>query len=173
MGINTFGYLIVLFIAAAVSFSNAAFSEEGGTLQLFTDDEAKELDHNDEEWERETAAASPASTTGRPAIVFEEPDVVHGAKGPEILAVTPVNFYIIFKQQGSPLDLNTLDVWGEKFFFKKNVTQRVMKYITKNSEGAVLHAKNVRIPKGRFKVGISIADIDGNKVSNTYLLEVD
>lgn len=166
-----YGYSVVLILVAAVSFAAYSLSQENEPLQLLTDDDARELDHTDEEWNTVQAAAPPAP--GSPAIVFEEPDVKLTAKGPEILAVTPTNFYIIFRQQGSPLDMSTLNVWGEKFFLKKNITQRVLKYIKKTSEGAVLHARDVHVPKGKYKVGISIADTDGNKVSNTYLLRVN
>ena len=93
-------------------------------------------------------------------------------KGPMIEAFSPVNIYIVFKENASPLNLESLNVWGEKFFFKKNLTSRVLPYIKKVPEGAVLHMKSIHVPKGNYKVGFSISDIDGRETKSKYKLKV-
>ena len=163
--------LLIIFAIFSAAVSSPAVSDE--EPYLFTEGEAKELRYNKEEWKRETVPKHEPDTLNRPSIIVEEPDVVDTDKGPTILAVDPANVFIVIKQNESPLDPGTIQVWGEKFIFKIDVTDRVLKYFTTNKEGAILHAKSIHIPKGRFKVGISIADVNGNKTEKKYLLRVE
>ncbi|MEM7008658.1 MAG: hypothetical protein AAF462_05925 [Thermodesulfobacteriota bacterium] len=94
-------------------------------------------------------------------------------KGPTIIAVDPANVFIVIKQNDSPLDPGTLKVWGEKFFVHIDVTDRVLKYFKTNKNGAILHAKSIHVPKGHYKIGISIADVNGNKTEKKYRLKVE
>jgi hypothetical protein len=141
--------------------------------ELFSEDDATSLRYTDAEFDKETAEGEVKDDDKAPSIVIYEPAVVEMKKGPTIEAVTPINIYVIFKQNASPLDLETLDVWGEKFFFKKNLTSRVMPHIKTDKEGAVLHMKSIHVPKGSYKVGFKISDIDGRETKAKYKLKVE
>jgi len=164
------GLLIIFTIFSAAVTSPAVSDEEP---YLFTEDEAKELRYSDKEWEKESVPKQEPDTLDRPSIIVEKPDVVDTDKGPTILAIDPANVFIVIKRNESPLDPGTIQVWAEKFIFKIDVTDRVLKYFTTTGEGAILHAKSIHIPKGRFKVGMSIADVNGNKTEKKYLLRVE
>jgi hypothetical protein len=69
--------------------------------------------------------------------------------------------------------METIKVWGEKFFIHIDITDRVLKYLKPTKDGAILHAKSIHIPKGHYKVGLSIADVNGNKTEKKYRLKVE
>ena len=169
MNKHFYRYLVILFVCSF--FIHAPVYAEGD--HLFTEDEAKELRYSDKEWHKEKLPENKPDTLDRPSIIFEEPDVEHTDKGPTIIAVDPANVFIVIKQNDSPLDPGTLKVWGEKFFVHIDVTDRVLKYFKTNKNGAILHAKGIHIPKGHYKVGISIKDINGKKMEKKYRLKVE
>jgi hypothetical protein len=148
-------------------------SDDEDSTHLFTEDEAKELRYSNKEWEKESVPKHEPDTLERPSIIFDEPDVLDMKKGPTIIAITPTNFFVVIKQNDSPLDLGTIKVWGEKFFIHIDITDRVLKYLKPTKDGAILHAKSIHIPKGHYKVGISIADVNGNKTEKKYRLKVE
>ena len=169
MNTQFYRYLVILFVCCFL-FQAVAYAEPD---HLFTEDEASQLRYSDKEWKKEVLPSNKPDTLDRPSIKIEEPDVVHTDKGPTIIAVDPANVFIVIKQNDSPLDPGTLKVWGEKFFVHIDVTNRVLKYFKTNKEGAILHAKGIHIPKGHYKVGVSIADINGNKMEKKYRLKVE
>ncbi|MEE9176075.1 MAG: hypothetical protein V3U19_07865 [Thermodesulfobacteriota bacterium] len=166
-------YLLTIFIICGYIASNPAFSEDEDKTDFFTEDEAKELRYSDKEWEKESVPKHEPDTLDRPSILFEEPDVLDMKKGPTIIAITPTNFFVVIKQNDSPLDMGTIKVWGEKFFIHIDITDRVLKYLKPTKDGAILHAKSIHIPKGHYKVGLSIADVNGNKTEKKYRLKVE
>lgn len=169
---STSTYLTVLALICFLLLSPAVSLSEKPVV-LFSDDDARKLRYSDDEWDKEVIPSPKVDDDLAPSIIIDEPDVVDSKKGPTIVAISPTDIYVIFKQNGSSLDLDTLDVWGEKFFFKKNITKLVMPHIKTNKEGAVLHMKSVHIPKGKFKVGFKISDIDGRETTRKYRLKVE
>jgi hypothetical protein len=148
-------------------------SDDEDKTDFFTEYEAKQLRYSDKEWEKESVPKHEPDTLERPSIIFDEPDVLDMKKGPTIIAITPTNFIVVIKQNDSPLDLGTIKVWGEKFFIHIDITDRVLKYLKPTKDGAILHAKSIHIPKGHYKVGLSIADVNGNKTEKKYRLKVE
>jgi len=169
------GNLLIFTVIAIIGFillsPPASLGEE--PVELFSESDAKNLRYTDAEFDKETAEGEIKDDDKSPSIVIDEPDILDTDKGPTIEAVSPINIYVIFKQNASPLDLETLDVWGEKFFFKKNLTSRVLPYIKTDKEGAVLHMKSIHVPKGNYKVGFKISDIDGRETKAKYKLKVE
>lgn len=164
--------LLLIIILGAVTFLPPAFSEDDSKTELFTKDEAKVLRYSKDEWKKEVLPTSPPDTIDHPSIVFEEPPVDNTDKGPTIIAVDPTNVLITIKQNDSELDPGSLKVWGEKFFIHVDVTDRVLKYFKVTKDGAYLKADSIHIPKGHYKVGMSISDVNGNKTEKKFLLEV-
>ena len=165
-------FLLIILAISSFIFQTSAFSEEGST-DLFTEDEAKQLRYSDKEWGKEVLPTNPPDAIDHPSIVFEEPTVENTDKGPTVQIVEPTNVLIVMKQNDSPLDPGTLKVWGEKFFVHIDVTDRVLKYFKVTKEGAVLKADSVHIPKGHYKVGMSIEDTNGNKTEKKFRLKVE
>jgi hypothetical protein len=148
-----------------------ALSQE--STSLFTDDEAAKLRYSDSEWEKEAIPKPKEDSIPRPTILFEQPKVVDTDKGPTITTTTPTNILVLFKQNNSTLNLDSLDVWGEKWFLKINITDRVRPHIKKNKEGAELDMKNVHAPEGNFKLGIKIADVNDQETVRKYRLKIE
>jgi len=165
-------HLLIILTITTFAFLSAAFSDEGST-DLFTEDEAKQLRYSDKQWGKEVIPKHKPDTLDHPSINIEEPEVTNTDKGPTIIAIEPTNVFIVIKQNDSPLDPGTLKVWGEKFFIKIDVTDRVLKYFKTTKEGAFLHAKSIHIPKGHYKVGMSIEDVNGNKTEKKFRLKVE
>jgi len=166
-------YLLIISILCGSFILNPAFSDDESSTDLFTEDEAKQLRYSDKEWGKEVIPKHKPDTLDRPSMIIEEPLVKDTDKGPTIIAIDPTNVFIQIKQNDSPLDPGTLKVWGEKFFIHIDVTDRVLKYFKTTKDGAILHGKGVHIPKGHYKVGMSIKDINGNKTEKKYRLKVE
>lgn len=168
------GNFIIFSVVAIICFlilsPPASLGEK--TEELFSEDDAKKLRYTDAEFDKETASGQVKSDDRAPSIIIDEPAVMDMKKGPMIEAISPINIYVIFKQNASPLNLESLDVWGEKFFFKKNLTSRVLPHVKTDKEGAVLHMKSIHVPGGNYKVGFSISDIDGRETKAKYKLKV-
>jgi len=161
------GFTIIGFL-----FLNPTNSLSQKSAALFTDDEASKLRFSDSEWEKETITKPEEDLIPRPTILFEEPHVTDTDNGPTITATTPTDILVLFEQNNSTLNLDSLDVWGEKWILKINITDRVRPHITKNKDGAELHMTNVHIPEGNFKLGIKIADVNGQETVRKYRLKI-
>jgi len=148
-----------------------SFSDDGDSL--FTDDEAKVLRYSHDEWKKEVLPTNKPDTIDHPSIHFEKPPVENTDHGPTIVAIDPASVLIVIKQNDSPLDPGTLKVWGEKFFIHVDVTEKVLKYFKTDKEGAYIKADSIHIPSGHYKVGISIADVNGNKTEKKFRLKVE
>lgn len=166
-------YILIALTFSAFTFLSPGFSEDKDKTELFTKDEAKVLRYNDDEWKKEVLPTNSPDTIDHPSILFEDPKVTNTDKGPTIVVIEPTSVLITIKQNDSPLDPGTLKVWGEKFFVHIDVTDRVLKYFKVTKEGAVLKADSVHIPHGHYKVGVSIADVNGNKTEKKYRLKVE
>jgi hypothetical protein len=168
-------YLLILTALTLIGFLflNPPNSLSQKPADLFTDDEASKLRFSDSEWEKETIQNPEEDLIARPTILFEEPHVVDTDNGPTITTTTPADILVLFEQNNSTLNLNSLDVWGEKWILKINITDRVRPHIKKNKEGAVLHMTNVHIPEGNFKLGIKIADVNGQETVRKYRLKIE
>jgi len=112
-----------------------AFSDDETSTYFFTDKEAEQLHYSDKEWGKEVVPRHKPDTLDRPSIKIEEPDVEDTDNGPTILAVDPTNVFVQIKQNDSELDPGTIKVWGEKFFVKIDVTERVLKYFKTTKGG--------------------------------------
>ena len=154
-------------------FLNPTISLGQKSAVLFTDDEAAKLRYSDSEWEKETIPKPEEDIIPRPRILFEQPRVVDTDNGPTITTTTPTDILVIFEQNGSALNLNALDVWGEKWFLKINITDRVRPHVKKTKKGAELDMKNVHAPEGNFKLGIKIADVNGQETVRKYRLKIE
>jgi len=65
--------------------------------------------------------------------------------------------------------MDSLKVEARKGFFSKSLTEMLRPYI----RGDNIELSRVEIPKGRFMLDITIADVKGNITDSAYQLEVE
>lgn len=102
-----------------------------------------------------------------PIIDFQAPTITN-AENPTLETVSPLSLIILFQKNFAPVDMKSLKVLAKKGFFKKNLTERVQPYV----QGTTLKVSGLDIPKGKFKIQIIIADVQGNQSSVEYRLLV-
>jgi len=136
-------------------------------LTLFSTQDATQLRLTDEDWQASKPPRSLAPLVG-PRIVFWSPSVTNADAEPTIETLTPTDFDIRFEATQAPVDMHSLQVWARKGLFTKSLTPLLQPYI----HGTSLQANAVKIPVGRFRLEMEIADIAGAKTAATYRLEV-
>ena len=104
--LNIISALAILSIIAIIPAASYGEKQE----ELFSEHDAKELRYSDKEFEEETASGEEKSDDKAPSIIIDEPAVMEMKKGPMIEAVTPIDVYVIFKQNASELNLGSLEV---------------------------------------------------------------
>lgn len=139
----------------------------GDAFSLLSVEEAKELQLGDAEWEAGAIPKSAGLGIG-PKIVFEAPEVQATDKGLLIDSPSTMSLLVVFKDNISPVDMKTLKIRARKGWFSKNLTDRLAPYLS----GTSLKAENVKIPAGRFKLEIKIADTSGHESVQEYLCQI-
>lgn len=142
-------------------------SMAAGGLELFSLEEAKELNLDEAEWEQGAMPKSLSFGVG-PKIVFAMPLVQETDKGLLIDSPSKMSLLVQFEDGVSAVDMKTLKIKARKGWFSKNLTDRLTPYL----EGNSLKAENVKIPSGRFKLEIKISDVSGHESIQEYLCEI-
>jgi len=142
-----------------------AASRAGGTVLLFSHDDARKLRLTDEQWRHPPHARA---LSAGPEIVIRSPQVVSGDV-PTIETQTPAKLVVLFEPRNSPVDMSSLAVEAHKGFFSKSLTDMLRPYIYNDS----IEVSKAQIPAGKFLLDISIGDQAGNVTTATYRLKVD
>jgi len=106
--------------------------------------------------------------TAGPRIIVREPAVRQTRDGSVIETTPPARFFILFEQNGAPVDMESLEVKAKKGILSMSLTPRLKAYI----QGTTLQADSVNVPEGRFLIQIEILDRAGARSVETYRLEV-
>ncbi len=86
-----------------------------------------------------------------PQIVLRQPAPIDASSAmPTIRTATPADVRIDFESQRAPVDMDSLQVWARKGFFKKSVTHRFRPYI----RGNALVAEDLKLSVGRFVIRV-------------------
>jgi len=152
-----------------VSHPISAFQTEGSAKQrlvLFSDWEAPQLNLTDEQWRR--VGPSLREFPLGPHIIIQRPTVQDQSANPTIVTFSPVDLMIAFEENRAPVDMGSLQVIAKKGFFSKSLTGLLRPYI----RGTFLEARGVKIPSGRFRIRISIADQKGAKTEKEFRLRI-
>lgn len=157
----------ILVAALVVSMALIPQTAPADDFMLLSFEEAKELTLDDAEWEKGGTPKSLGFGVG-PKIVFESPSVKETDKGMLISSPSQMDLLVLFKDGISPVDMETLNIKAKKGWFSKNLTKRLEPYLL----GPSIRANNVKIPSGRFKLEIKVADKDGNESIQEYLCEI-
>ncbi len=158
--------LVPLFLFAQILFILfPAFPSYAQHPVLFTPEEAAELQLSEAEW------AMPVNSTRGfdpgPFIDLKAPPV-DDPEDPTVKTISPMNLLIVFRENSAPVDMSSLEIFARKGFLKKNVTARFRQYI----RGTMLKVSGLAVPEGKFKIQLTIADIEGNQTSTAYRLQV-
>ncbi len=159
-------FIFVAALALSLTLIPQTTSAEDGFM-LLSFEEAKELNLDETEWDKGSMPKSLGFGIG-PKIVFENPTIKETDKGMLIDSPSQMNLLVLFEDGISPVDMSTLEIKAKKGWFSKSLTKRLKPYLHGNS----LKAENVKIPSGRFKLEIAVADKDGNESIQEYLCEI-
>jgi hypothetical protein len=146
------------------NFQTGGIAKRGPAL--FSDREAAQLNLTDELW-REVGPSLREFPLG-PRIIIQHPAVQDQSANPTIDTFSPVDLMIAFEENRAPVDMGSLEVIAKKGFFSKSLTGLLRPYI----RGTFLEAKGVKVPSGRFRIRISIADQKGTKTEKEYRLRI-
>lgn len=103
-----------------------------------------------------------------PRILVQEPIVKHTSNGAVIETTPSTSFLILFEANGSPVDMESLEIKAKKGILSMSLTPRLKPFI----EGTSLKAGSVSVPEGRFLIQIEILDKAGAKAVEQYRLDV-
>lgn len=161
--ISTFrlALLIGTFTLAASGGAQSAQSR----LLLFTPDEAARLRLGREDL---IGAEPTVRGTVGPRILVREPAVRQTSDGPIIETTPSTSFFIVFEPNGSPVDMDSLEIKAKKGILSMSLTPRLKPFI----EGTSLKADSISVPEGRFLIQIEVLDKAGARAVEKYRLDV-
>jgi hypothetical protein len=154
-------HLVILLCLVALSGTASAQSR----LLLLSPDEAVRLRLGREE--QLGAGPTLRGTTG-PRILVQEPVVRQTSNGAVIETTPSTSFFIVFEANGSPVDMDSLEIKAKKGILSMSLTPRLRPFI----EGTSLKAGSVTVPEGRFLIQIEILDKAGARAMEQYRLDV-
>ncbi len=158
----------VLVVALVIGmFIMPGSSTADDSFMLLSFEEAKELDLDDAEWDKGGIPKALGYGIG-PKIIFERPTVKETDKGLLINSPSQMDLVVLFKDGISPVNMKTLKIKAKKGWFSKSLTKRLKPYLL----GQSIRANDIKIPSGRFKLEIKVADKDGNESVQEYLCEI-
>ena len=137
---------------------------------LLTEEEAGQLRMTAEQLrlEVQTKTKSLKSISG-PHIVFQKPDLIEGV----VRTTTPLDLSVAFKPNLAPVNMESLAVRARKGIFKKNLTDIVMPYVKPDDDGGFSFAiESAVIPRGNFRIEITIADQNGERTIQGYHFQI-
>jgi len=155
--------LRLVILAGLIALGGTADAQ--GRLLLLSPDEAVRLRLGRDEG----IVVGPAlrGATG-PRILVQEPVVKQTANGAVIETTPATSFFIVFEPNGSPVDMDSLEIKAKKGILSMSLTPRLKPFI----EGTSLKAGSVTVPEGRFLIQIEILDKSGAKAMEQYRLDV-
>ena len=159
------GYLLYLPLSIAAGLLIFFAAESWAASFFLTEQEARELQLSDVEWDM-----PPIVTRGVPPgpVISISSPVLIDDKNPTLEGVSPLSLMVTFQENSAPVDMDSLEVTAKKGFFSKSLTDRVKPFVNGNS----LEASGLKVPEGKFRIEILIADVQGNQTSMEYRLVV-
>ncbi len=149
--------VLLLVLIGLVSSCREEMEKEAG-LSLLSDQEAKKLLMTEKELTAMTEWQQPLRTRGLktrgPRIVVEIPKLKPSDNEPIMEMAVPAELKIVFEEDGTPVDMNTLNIVASKFGLSKSLTNRIKPYIN----GTEIHVKELNMPNGKFWVQVEISD---------------
>jgi len=154
--------LITMLVLAAALPAVAARQQ----VVLFTEEEARELRIEDDQWDPVPRARS--AMLG-PVIVVHQPEVRSVDGGETIETSTPTTMMVVFEENEAPVDMSTLEIQAKKGIFSKSLTDMLKPFVS----GTTLAVENIEVPSGKYQIQIAVEDLEGHETTRTYRLVVN
>jgi len=139
----------------------------GNTDQyLISFEEARQLQLTDDEWLEKPLVMR--SVSNGPEISILKPQINNDDIGAVIETSSPTDLLVLFKEKSSPVAMDSINILAKKGMFKKNLTDRLKKYIS----GEKIDARELMLPSGKFLIIVEISDSSGRKTVEEYRLQV-
>lgn len=135
-------------------------------LELFTEQEARELQIQENEWDPIPRARS--ASLG-PVITIRNPEIKRIDGADTIETNSPTSMLVVFEHNQAPVDMSSLDIKAKKGLFSKSLTDKLAPYIA----GTTLVVENLEVPSGKFQIEIVVKDLEGHETTQTYRLVVE
>ena len=173
-----FSLIIFLFVYILVIPGRILADGQFGNF-IITPEEATLLNLSDSDWEKWRSLSPGAGVHSEiqemdrmrkmpllgPIIIIHKPQYVNSdIEDPILYSNSPLDLFIVFERNEAPVNIKSLNVWAENGIIKKSLTNRLISFI----DGNILNAESIKIPPGRFLVGISISDTNGRETSKKY-----
>jgi hypothetical protein len=150
-------------------------NKKGETLRLIEAEEAGQLRLTDEDLRTLSSRKQHKHTfeakglQSGPKVEFERPEPIFlegEDRYPQLRIVSPASLHVVFEPNLADVDMTSLRVVAKKFFFSKDLTDRLRPFI----QGTTVQAENVEVPSGTFHVELSVADIEGRETEEEYVM---
>ncbi len=99
-----------------------------------------------------------------PFLQVKYPQVKNTEYGPTLEIFSPTDLLVQFKENHAPVDMASLRITAKKGIFSKSLTDHLRPYI---HEG-ILKVEGLEIPRSKFTLRVSIADINGAETVKKY-----
>ncbi len=166
MRLHRFVYVVLPAVVAWTFSVGQAEPRAKNRLVLLSHQEAKQLRLTEDEWRQRTPRARAISFG--PRIIIQVPQVRETDAGHTINTVTPTDLSIVFEENRSPVNMDSLEIQARKGLFSKSLTSLLRPYI----QGTTLQVQGAEVSPGRFLLEITIADQNGARTVEAYHLEV-
>jgi hypothetical protein len=162
--------LFIIWLSPA-SLGYAQVVEQPGIV-LITPEEAEKLRLSEEEWKiiDEILTRRQALSTLGPLIAVRSPTVQPTNPIPTIETATPINLLVHFIENGAPVKLETLEVCGKTWGFRRCFTDKLKPYLNVHTNS--LEAPNLDVPTGKYVLEIRIANDKGQETVANYKVVV-
>jgi hypothetical protein len=87
-----------------------------------------------------------------------------------IETATPIDLSVHFIENGAPVKLETLEVCGKAWGFRRCFTDQLKSYLNTNTN--TLEAPNLDVPTGEYVIEIRLADDQGRETGAHYKMVV-
>jgi hypothetical protein len=180
--IYQFSLIILLFIYV-VAIPGEVLADDQFSSFIITPEEATLLNLSDADWENWRKLSPGAGAHSEipemdrlkkmeppgPKITIHKPQYVnYDMEDPILHSNSPVDLLVVFEKNEAPVDIKSLNVWAENGIIKKSLTNRLNSFI----DGDTLNAESIKVPSGKFLLGISISDTDGRETRKKYRLMI-
>ena len=160
---------------------------EQGAVVLLTEEEAARLRLTEEqfewqvEYQRGTLSHDDSVPQPGPRIDFQSPAITEPPSVVE--ATTPFSLLVAFRSNRAPVDMQSLRVRAGKLGIWWDLTERLGCRVASDGDGGCrmesdgdggwcIVAERVEVPRGRFRIEITIADQERNETQGMYFLRV-
>lgn len=137
-------------------------------VELLTEEEADQLQLTEDEFEWgvrfNRGTMSGETDADGPLIVIKQPEIKDGI----VTCTTPLKVFVAIQPRIAAINKTSLKITARKGIFRKDITDSAKPYPPSGNGGWGFGITGVKIPPGRYRIDIAIADLDGRGTVNIY-----